>query len=606
VAAAQPGRPWTPEWDKALIQAAARHLDAAYDPAERMISRKLGTEYRYHTNLRSTVAHPTRESLEYALVLLATGERDRLRRALQVLERVLPLQDTNPESQWYGLWGWYLEEPPPKMSPADWNWADFNGATLLLILHFHGERLGERMTARVKEAIHHAARSIQRRKVSMNYTNIAVKGTFVTLVAGDRLGDRNLRQYAEERIVRLAQAIDVTGSFAEYNSPTYAAVTIGNLTRLRMLERDPEMLARAARIEERVWLHLSRRWHYETKQFGGPMSRAYSSDLGFPLWLEKSLGGRLGLITSPEDFGRHTPSGEVGILDYQCPEPLARAFLQPRQPEQVREIFVAAGDGVLPVQGTTWMEPGLSLGSANRSEFWVQRRPMLAYWGGAKRPARYVQVRFLKDDYDFSSALFYSVQERNCVLACVNFRSPGGDRHISLDPVRDGRFECSRLRLRLDLAGASLDSPAAFSKEHNDLAVTLGPVSLYVRVLHSAPLEFARESGTVTISADVWRADSPRSVAWSDLSHPFLTLAFAMAPSSDEPARFAAAMRGVLSETVDDEAKSVRAEWKSPAGLLTLTAGAAVMPIEEHNRRFRHWIDGRDVPLVRISEARLS
>jgi hypothetical protein len=606
VTPAQSARPWTKEWDNALIQAAARHLDAAYNPAEKMISRKLGPEYRYHSNLRSTIAHPTRDSLEYALILLSTRAGDRFERAVQVLDRVLPLQDTSTDSKWYGIWGWYMEEPPPKMSPADWNWADFNGATLLLILHFHGPRLGERMVARIKEAIHHAALSIRRRNVSMNYTNIAVKGTFVTLVAADRLADRDLRQYADERLTRLAQAIDQTGSFAEYNSPTYAAVTIGNLTRLRMLERDEGVLARAARIEERVWLHLARRWHHATKQFAGPMSRAYSTDLGFPLWIEKSLGGRLGLITSAEDFGRYTPSGEVGLLDYRCPEALAGQFLAPREPAQTREIFVTGADGVLPVQGTTWIEPALSIGSANRSEFWVQRRPLLAYWGGPKRPARYAHVRFVKDDYDFSSALFYSVQERNCVLACVNFRSPGGDRHVSLDPVQDGRFECSRLRLRVDLAGADFESPAAFSEEHNDLAVKLGPVSLYLRVLHAQPLEFAQESGTVTISAGLLRIDSPRSVAWSDLPHPFLTLAMSIAATKDEPARFAAAMRGSLTETLDAAAKTVRAEWKSPAGVLALTAGAEVMSIDGHNRRFRHWIAGRDVLLVRISEARLA
>jgi hypothetical protein len=234
--------------------------------------------------------------------LLETGEEERRERALAVIGRVIALQNTDPGSKWYGIWGWYLEEPPEKMAPADWNWADFNGATLLLIDLRHGARLGEALRARVREAIRHAAASIVRRNVSMNYTNIAAKGTFVTLAAAEVLGDRPLLDYATERIQRLASAIDETGSFAEYNSPTYARVTIANLTRIRMHVQHEGARGMAARIEGRVWAHLAARWDAARWQFAGPMSRCYSTDLGNPAWLAKALGNRIllpGLVRIP-------------------------------------------------------------------------------------------------------------------------------------------------------------------------------------------------------------------------------------------------------------------------------------------------------------------
>ena len=599
---------WTAEWDRALVDAAVRRLDETYDPREQMIARPLGPQYQYHTNLRATTAHPTRDSLEYALLLLAAGGEERFHRAGQVLNRVIALQDQDPASKWYGIWGWYMEEPPPRMSPADWNWADFNGSLLILVHHFHGARLAPALLEGVRKAILHAALSVRRRNVSMNYTNIAVKGTFVSLAAAQILADKELQEYATDRLNRLAAAIDVTGSIAEYNSPTYAAVTLANLTRLRMVVQDRSATAKARRIELRVWLHLARHWHHATRQLAGPMSRCYSTDLGAPVWLEKALGGRVGLFNSLEELQRGLGSysaGEVGLLDYRCPEDLVAYFLKPRQASQHRETFLAGSEGVRPLQGTTWIEPAFSLGTANRSEFWIQRRPLLAYWGGSARPARYAQLRFLKDDYDFSSALFYSVQERNCVLAAINFRSPGGDRHPSLEPIENGRFRCSRLRLRLDLAGLPASAPRWFDIHRSEVAIDLGGPKLWLRVKHAQPLEVAEENGLLTVSADLVRYPEPRTMQWQDLPRTWIALCLVIGSSSLSLARFAARARG-SSYTEKTAGGVVHIQWSTATGRLGLKAGMAVQPVEAQNLAFAELLNGRPVPLVRLSTEKLA
>ncbi|GAA3120926.1 hypothetical protein JOF29_006570 [Kribbella aluminosa] len=87
------------------------------------------------------------------------------------------------------------------------------GRELAFVLFRHEARLSDaaRTAARtavrtaVRTALGHAARSIIRRNVAMSYTNIAAKGTFVTLAAGQLLKDAELTEYAVRRVGRLRE-----------------------------------------------------------------------------------------------------------------------------------------------------------------------------------------------------------------------------------------------------------------------------------------------------------------------------------------------------------------------------------------------------------------
>jgi len=590
---------WNRDWDLALLAAALELEDAAYDPAERMLKRHLGGEYLYHSALRNRDVHPTRDALDYALLLLEAGGDDRRRRAGEVIARTVALQDTDPESKWYGIWGWYMEEPPPQMTPAaDWNWADFNGSLLLLIENRHGAGLPDALRANIRESIRHAAASVRRRNVAMTYTNIAVQGTFVTLAAAELLGDRDLMAYATERLRRFARTVDETGSFAEYNSPTYVNVTIANLTRIRMVVKDAESRALAERIHERAWLHLGRHWHVPSRQLAGPMSRCYRTDIGQPLWLQKALGGRLAFATLEEIRGRHVSvQAETAMLDYRCPASVAPLFLDPGAPRQHRELFLPS------VQGTTWLDRRYTIGSINRGNFWIQSRPLVGYWGEGGRTGGYFQMRFFKDEYDFASALIYTVQERNCVLGLVGFRTPGGDKHPSLDPVRNGEFQAARLRLRIDLSGVPDGAPRILEDEC--AAVDAGPVKLWVRFPvcdfggRPGKLSMAREGELLVVSYDLLPA--PGIVRFADLRRAFAVLNLVVEETAEALPKFAARLRATGFRPTAEGAW----EWASPSAALGLAGATAPGPIAAQDGAFRDTVDGRPVPAVRLSQERL-
>ncbi len=563
---------WTPEHDQAMLGHALRSMDANYDPVEHMIGRKLGDAYSYHSAIRNGVAHPTRDSLEYALLLLEAG---RAERSFEVIDRVIREQDTDTASRFYGIWGWYMEEPARVMNPADFNWADFNGSLLLLIELRHGAKLPADLRKRVHESIHHAAYSIRKRNVSMGYTNIAAQGTFVTLAAGKLLDDRVLWDYAVDRQQRFAAKIDETGSFAEYNSPTYCNVTIVNLTRIATYIKDEQVLALNEKLHERVWRHLGNHWHSTTRQLAGPMSRCYSTDIGKPMWLQKALGGALEFASLKDlQSGRAPSSGEVAITAYRCPPNVAPTFLNPPTTHQYRECFIPG------VQGTTWIEKDYCLGSVNRGDFWIQRRPLLAYWS----PSHYAQMRFMKDDYDFSSALIYMTQERNRVMGVVNFRSPGGDKHISIDMVKNGQFEARSLRLQLDIS----DPAAKITIDGLRAVIESGPVKMEFQVragIFGANKPALRaEKGHLFIN--MVKTDSAQILRWSEVKQAFL--AFTLTIGETTSAAF--------KHQLDDATKTVQCEW----GGMELLAGTRVDTVANQEKAFRESRNGLPVAMQRL------
>src|SRR5690606_37841149 len=98
------------------LQNELARMDEQYDSQEHMIVTNV-SGVGYHTTLKEGKVHNTRTSLEYAVALLDSGEEDRKERAIDVIEKLISLQDQDPESRTYGIWSWYLEEPLDMMSP---------------------------------------------------------------------------------------------------------------------------------------------------------------------------------------------------------------------------------------------------------------------------------------------------------------------------------------------------------------------------------------------------------------------------------------------------------------------------------------------------------
>jgi len=467
---------WSPpgEAQRSRLKRALATWEAQFDPAESLIRRPFSSP-GYHTKLGGGFVHPTRDSLNYALGLLDLGGPAELDRAVAVIRRICELQDRDPSSRTYGIWSWYLEEPLPQMSPPDWNWADFNGVALLQITRDHRSRLPADVAASVDEAIVHACRAIKKRNVGPGYTNIAVMGAYVTLVAGETLALPEFRDYGFDRLARIDAFTAENGSFEEYNSPAYTPITLIELSRMRAHVRDPRALAMIDRLLLRAWTDLATHFHVPTRQWAGPYSRAYNSLLNASVLglIQRGTAGRV-------NFGVDVPDREEYRLPLQCPPELEPYFVSLPKPRSVVQTFIRRSNAV----GTSYLHPDYALGSLNLGDLWNQRRSLILHYGTADRPG-YVALRFLKNDYDFSSAQLTAVQHEGRVVGVVNLVTDGGDTHISLDKVKNARIRAKDLRLRFEIGGKrAKDAVVTLDAASSSANLALGALPVSIRIPH--------------------------------------------------------------------------------------------------------------------------
>ena len=424
--------------------------DERYDPVERMV-RRLFSSPGYHTTLKGGYVHPTRDSLNYAVALLDSGRPERLERAEQILRRVIALQDQDPNSRTYGIWSWFAEEPLDQMSPPDWNWADFCGTQLLQVAIDHMDRLPSDLQRQVTESILHAGRAIKRRNVGPGYTNIAVMGAYVTLVAGELFNNAELADYGKARLKRFYDHTFIHGSFSEYNSPTYSVVAIKELSRMLRHVKDPESQNLLRELNRFAWSHIARHFHPPSRQWAGPHSRCYTtllqdSTLAF---IQRASDGKLNFLPESKTF----ESLDAHRLGARCPEELLHYFTELPAPRSEIETFTRNAGDAHDIIGMTYLHPGFTLGSVNIGDFWNQRRPLLAYWK-KKTGVVAMRLRCLHDDYDYSSASLFTVQDEGNILGAAVFATDRGDTHISLDRLKNATIKAKDLRLRLQLEGA--------------------------------------------------------------------------------------------------------------------------------------------------------
>lgn len=429
-----------------------------YDSEERLLKKWFGDAYSYNWYTRNAYAHPTRDSLGYAVALLDTYEDAHVARASDVIARIIEIQEDDPSHEHFGVWPHLMEEPLGEGPYVDRNWADFLGKDLLHVMIYHRDRLSKELVADVEASLRRACEAIRIRNVRPGYTNIAVMGSYDTLVAGETLGDDELIARGLDRLRDLHAYVEDNGTFTEYNSPTYTMVALRDLATFRHHVRHPEAKSMVDGLFRLAWEVTARHFHPTTHQWSGPNSRSYNA------LSRKGDGRNEGTLRTIEewtseavDFGLGTTPQDPSwaCMDARCPADLEPLLVSVDTPREIVETVVKRDP--LPHVATTWITPEVSLGSINHQDTWNQRRNVLAFWGTANAPSC-LKVRLIYDGYDLSTGAIWTRQDKHRVLGALTFATDGGGKHLSLEKLENGTFEAEELALRFEFSGSAADA----------------------------------------------------------------------------------------------------------------------------------------------------
>ena len=137
----------------------------SYDAKTGLITKNVDCRVNgYHSKAYGYYSH-TAENFSFAGAVLVTGYEKYYDIAKSIIDKLCDVQDTNPESETYGLWSYYYEEPLKDMIAPDWNWADFCGKWLVSIIKICPDVLEDELLNKVKVAAKHAAYCSMKRNV---------------------------------------------------------------------------------------------------------------------------------------------------------------------------------------------------------------------------------------------------------------------------------------------------------------------------------------------------------------------------------------------------------------------------------------------------------
>lgn len=405
-------------------------------------------------------AHDLCWNARYASYVIVLKQEAYYCRARQILQRLLTLQDTDPDSPTFGLWSYTLEESLQEMGFPDFNVADFVAKTFLDILYRNPQVLPEAEKEALIPGLRRAIECSIRRNIAPDYTNISIISAMTILSAGELLGDERYFAIGKSRLRKLFDYTRFNTGFSEYNSSDYTLLDIEEISRMLDFFKDPEAREMAETLNFYAWDMLTSHFNLSIGQLSPPQSRAYIDlEQGrIQALLYLGTGGRFGKIESLQAVA--PPWLIVGL---RCPE-LCMERLRCRE-QWIDHRFYRRNDLISPEEETaiilnrnspdlyarTYRTEGYSMGSFSFSDLWKQRRTCMLLWG--KDKPCYLRLRGLRDGKDFCSAVSCAAQYKNIMLGYVGFVTDRGSGHYIIDQNKCGPYDTAQLSFRFELGG---------------------------------------------------------------------------------------------------------------------------------------------------------
>ena len=493
----------------------------------------IGEEGYQGTRLKGR-AHEIRENMYFAHLIFLSENKELYPVAKKILQDVLDAQNTDRSTPTFGLWPYFFEETLDDMKVIDYNWAEFISVPFIAIMKEHRDLISDEMAERIKTALRYASECCINRNVGLDYTNVIAMSSYTLTVVGEILEDERLFTIGKHELKRFWEYSMHCGTFNEFNSPCYALVTANAISKMLLHFEDEECIKMANDLNECLWRMIATSYSNTLKQFTPPYSRCYDDLQGDSEaeFIYISTQGKYGKLCSKATGTRY-----FSICNPNCPESLFPLFEANgwneivyyrknnlRTPEE--DLTIVQDIDSPDLIARSYKTDKYLFGAFKKSDLWVQRRALTAYWN--KDSKRGFDVCSSKDGKPLSSTMIYVSHYENKGIAILGLTTDHGDFHYIVDPLKDGAIQAKKLSFKIRLMGNC--EGLSFKKQGDAYVLTDNDVTVKFRVFDFI---YNNEKAEVRITDDglefvCFEGDELREITLSDIKDTYAVLSFAI------------------------------------------------------------------------------
>lgn len=434
------------------------------------------------TDATKSSIHPTRKNVAFAHNVFSLRQEEYYDTARNILHRICNLQDRNPESHTYGLWPTSFEEKLCEVEFPDFNFADFISTSLIGTLKTCEEFLTITLIEEMKEALKLAAYCSMKRHVGLDYTNVICMSCFTITATGEILKNKEIFNFGKSELKRFLKYTKACNAFSEYNSPCYIIVAAEAIDNMIKYFEDDECRSMALELNDFLWKMGAKHYSSTFNEYTPPYIRNYSDlDSGRDaLFIWGATDGKYGKL--PENL-----SGG-GLDTVRCPEKFFHLFDEEfweeityykknniRQKDE--DVTIVRNLDSPDLIAYSYKTKEYLFGSFQKTDLWGQRRNLMLIWNPEDK--RFLKLCALKDGQDFSSAMAYTVQNKEESVTLLGFATDNGDKHYIVDPLNAGKFSAKKLSFMIKTGGAK---KLLFEKRDNEYVLYDGDFFVSIRV----------------------------------------------------------------------------------------------------------------------------
>lgn len=414
----------------------------------------------YYTQQKDSL-YPIGYAADYTLYLLNTKNAEYIERAIGILSRILEAQIKDMQSDYYGIWLYdFFDTPEDYISPDYANQSRIISVLIEVYLEFRNF-LPPEMVQELKNSclisgftiIHHC------HEIDLPSSLIEILSM---ICIGEQFNKLDCLNFGITKMQTLLYYTLYNDVYMEYNYPEKIILFLEAIKYFRKYINNQYCLSSIQSIEKILWLCFYSHFNPKTLQWTGPISSATDDFL-------------------PAHYIRRIESllGTTSLKNWKIPPEYYD--YSPGLSENFTQILVTRGFSYphwkFPTVASFYNTSEFSLGSFNRDDLWVMRRPCIGYFGSDISPYC-LRIRCLRDGHDFSSATIHTVQHKEHILGHITFSTNRGDFHIA----NDGQpaYRTKDLRIRFQILGNSAFLEC--SNKRNSIEIAYKQIAIHYQI----------------------------------------------------------------------------------------------------------------------------